>query len=152
MKKNKGISLVELILVVCINSIIMVLIATTFNLWIKEYKCRKSYNVQLTSAYEAIMYIDYYINYKSKGCRVEDNKIICNVDKKIGEEVIYLDKDELKVFYLNEIQKDEGSTSYTSQPLLYGVKNFEAKKLNKVLYIKIVTEGGIEVEKTIGKV
>lgn len=145
MKKSKGITLVEAIVVLFINAMLIMVITTSLHIFKKDYK---NYSAGLISAHEALMFIDYYIKYVGEDFYIDEDKIyILSLE---GEKCDYIAKkdNEIGIFYMN---KDDGmGTAYTYQPILYNVSNFYVFQNKAILNVKIITNDGLEVKKTIG--
>lgn len=146
MKSNKGLTLLELISTIGISSLLMIMMVTFFNVWSVNFKKDINYSKEVTSIYEALMYIDYHVNYKGEGCFIRDNKIIIPSENGALEDYININGNELRVYY-----KNKNTSSYTSQPLLYGTKKFEITQNENVIFIKVTTENGVMAEKCVGK-
>ncbi|MEG1256328.1 prepilin-type N-terminal cleavage/methylation domain-containing protein [Clostridium sp.] len=152
MRKTKGITLVEVIATLSIFSIVISLIITTYSVWMKNYKADMEYSKGIIDINEALMYIDYHVNYNGQGCFERDDKIIIRIrskgykDYEDYEDYISLQGNELMIYYENEDKR-----GYTPRALLYGVKDFSIIENDKVLFIKITNEDGIKGEKSIGK-
>lgn len=146
MKSNKGLTLLELISTIGISSLLMIMMITCFNVW--NVNCKKdiNYSNEVTSIYEALQYIDYHVNYKGEGCFIRDNKLVIPSENGVSEDYIYINGDELRVYY-----KDKNTSSYTSQPLLYGTKKLEITQNGSVVFVKITMENDVMAEKCIGK-
>ncbi len=146
MKSNKGLTLLELISTIGISSLLMIMMVTFFNVWSVNFKKDINYSNEVTSIYEALMYIDYHVNYKGEGCFIRDNKLIIPSENGVSEDYIDINGNELRVYY-----KNKNTSSYTYQPLLYGTKKFEITQNENVIFIKITTENGVMAEKCVGK-
>ncbi len=144
-KKAKGVTLLELIAALSISSLIITVVISSYSLWMKSYKEKIYYSSEVTGIYEALMYVDYHVNYRGEECFLRNGDIIIPTSK--GEDYISLKGDELRVFY-----KNKTSVGHTYQPLLYGVKEFSIVENGKVLFIKIVTNKGVSGERAIGKI
>ena len=107
----------------------------------------KKYNNELTAAYEALMYIDYYINYSSEKYYVKDYRIY--IEGKDGERknYVYASNNEIRIAY-----KNQSGLGYTSQPILYEVKGFNLIQNKNVIFIEIVMLSGNKFEKSVGRI
>jgi len=145
MRKVKGVTILELIAALSISSLIITIIISSYSIWMKSYKERIYYSSEITGIYEALMYIENYVNYRGEGCFLKDGDVI--IPTPAGESYISLDGNELRFFF-----KNKQGVGHTNQPLLYDVKEFEVTQNGKVLFIKIVTDKGISGERAIGKI
>ncbi|MEG0306317.1 MAG: prepilin-type N-terminal cleavage/methylation domain-containing protein [Clostridium sp.] len=146
MRKTNGMTLVEVITTLSIFSIVMSLIITTCSVWMKNYKYDMGYSKGIVEISEALMCIDYHVNYKGTGCYRSGNKLVLTSNNGGSDDYVELDGNKLMIYY-----KNDGS-GYQPQPLLYGVKEFSVKENGKVVFVKIVNEDGIVGEKSIGKI
>lgn len=145
MKKNKGATLVEVMVVLFVNVMLIMLITNTLNMFKKEYS---NYSSALISAHEALMFMDYYMNFVGEEFYIGDGKIYILSSSGKKCDYIALRDEEVGIFYMN---KDEGrGITYTYQPILYNVKQFSIFQNKEVLHITIITKDGLEVKKTIG--
>lgn len=145
MKKVKGVTILELIAALSISSLIITVIISSYSIWMKSYKEREYYSSETTGIYEALMYMENYVNYRGEGCFLKDGDII--IPTSVGESYISLEGNELRFFFKNKL-----GLGHTNQPLLYGVKEFKVRQNGKVLFIKIVTDKGVSGERAIGKI
>jgi competence protein ComGF len=145
MKKVKGVTILELIAALSISSLIITVIISSYSILMKSYKEREYYASEITGIYEALMYMENYVNYRGEGCFLKDGDII--IPTSVGESYISLDGNELRFFFKNKL-----GLGHTNQPLLYGVKEFKVRQNGKVLFIKIVTDKGVSGERAIGKI
>lgn len=145
MRKNKGFTLIEVMVVLFINVMLVMLITTTLPLFKKKYN---NYSPALISSHEALMFIDYYINCVGEEFYVADGKIY--ILSSSGKKCDYIAKrdSEIGIFYMNK-EEEEGVT-YTYQPILYNVNQFIIFQNKEVLHIKIITKDKREVKKTVG--
>ena len=148
MKKRKGLTLIEVLLALMINVAIVMLMCGTYRFWTIIQRDSKSRN--LISAYESLMYMDYYIKTIGEKVEVKDNciDIFSSEDKK---DIILKKDDELRIYYMDSSVDMKGNKTYTYQPILYDVKEFTVSQRNNVLEVKIEMEDGLEVKKTIGE-
>ncbi len=145
MRKAKGVTILELIAALSISSLIITVIISSYSIWMKSYKERVYYSSETTGIYEALMYIENYVNYRGEGCFLKEGDII--IPTSVGESYVSLDGNELRFFF-----KNEHGVGHTNQPLLYDVREFKVRQNGKVLFIKIVTDKGISGERAIGKI
>lgn len=145
MRKAKGVTILELIAALSISSLIIIVIISSYSIWMKSYKENVYYSSEITGIYEALMYIENYVNYRGEGCFFKDGDII--IPTSVGESYVSLDGNELRFFF-----KNKHGVGHTNQPLLYDVREFKVRQNGKVLFIKIVTNKGISGERAIGKI
>lgn len=107
----------------------------------------KKYNNELVAVYEALMYIDYYINYSGEDYYVKDYRLY--IEGKDGERknYIYTSNNEIRIAY-----KNQSGIGYTSQPILYDVEELNLIQNKNVIFIEIVMLSGNKVEKAVGRV
>lgn len=148
MKDFKGITLVETLLVLYINSVIILGSVIVCTLSINAGSAHKN---KMSSVCEALMYIDYYINQCAEEFKVDkENEIELTLDNGKRKDIIKVTGGCLRIYYMNS-PKADGEESYTYQAILYDVQKFFVEKKNNIVCIHIVTDDGIEVKKTIGK-
>lgn len=145
MRKVKGVTILELIAALSISSLIITVIISSYSIWMKSYKENIYYSSEITGIYEALMYIENYVNYRGEGCFLREGDII--IPTTVGESYVSLDENELRFFF-----KNKHGVGHTNQPLLYDVREFKVRQNGKVLFIKIVTDKGISGERAIGKI
>lgn len=106
----------------------------------------KKYNNELIAAYEALMYIDYYINYSGEEYYVKDYRLYIEGKDGKRKNYIYTSNNEIRIAY-----KNQNGIGYTSQPILYGVDEFNLIQNKNVIFIEIVTLSGNTVKKAVGR-
>lgn len=138
----KGRTLLELITALSISVLITMMLVNIYVRSIKNYNETQQYDSEVTSIYEALMYIDHYIN-DSLDYHVGNQKIFVT-DKygKVGN-YIFLNAGNIRVAYKN------GSGAL---PLLYDVSEFNLNQNGKVIFIEIVTKKGNVGKKAVGRI
>lgn len=146
-QKKKGQSLMELMCTLYIFAMATMVVANIFTNTMNHYFSSRKVDHSEIAVHEALMYIDYYVNFSGEAHYIKDGRLY--VDFKEGKltNYIYLKDSNLRVAYVNE-----GGTFYTSQALLYGIKEFNLSENGKVTFVEIVTLAGIKVKKAIGRI
>lgn len=146
-KKNKGRSLIELMSALFIFMIVTILITNIFANTMNYYFGSRKIDNSDIALYEALMYIDYYINFYGENHYIEQHRLYIESQNGERKNYVYLFDSELRMAYKNEV-----GSGYTSQPLLYEVREFNLSKNNRVTFIEIVTMGGLKMKKAIGRI
>lgn len=143
---HHGRTLMEVIITLGISVLITMMIVNIYVTSIKNYNEGQKYDSETIAMYEALIYIDYYVNYDGENYYVQDSKLY--VEGKYGERknYIFLKDNEIRVAY-----KNGSGNGYTSQPLMYEVSEFNLAENENVIFIEIVTIEGNRVKKAIGR-
>lgn len=146
-KKNKGRSIIELMSALLIFMLVTILITNIFANTMNHYFDSREVDNSDIALYEALMYIDYYINFYGENHYIEEERLYIEAKNGERKNYVYLFDSELRMAY-----KNETGSGYTSQPLLYEVKEFNLSKNNRVTFIEIVTIGGSKMKKAMGRI
>lgn len=146
-KKNKGRSLIELMSALFIFMLVTILITNIFANTMNHYFGSRKVDNSDVALYEALMYIDYYINFYGEKHYIEERRLYIEAQNGERKNYIYLFDSELRMAY-----KNETGSGYTSQPLLYEVREFNLSKNNRVTFIEVVTINGLKMKKAIGRI
>lgn len=146
-RKNKGKSLIELMTALFIFVLVTLLITNIYGNTMNHYFVSRKLDNSQISLCEALMYIDYYVNFYGENHYIDKERLY--IEAKDGERTnyFYLFNSELRIDYKN----DRGN-GYTPQPLLYGVEEFNLSENEKVIFVEIVTKGGATMRKAIGRI
>lgn len=144
---NKGTTIIEVIASLGISVLITMMLVNIYVTSMKNYNDSQKYNRETIDMYEGLMYIDYYVNYNGEEYYIEDSKLYVEGKDGIEKNYIFLKDNEIRVAY-----KNNSGNGYTSQPLLYGVSEFNLAENENVIFIEIVTISGNKVKKAIGRI
>ncbi|WP_040194853.1 hypothetical protein [Clostridium culturomicium] len=146
-RKNKGKSLIELMTALFIFVLVTLLINNIYSNTMNHYFVSRKLDNSQISLYEALMHIDYYVNFYGENHYIQDERLYVEAKNGKRQNYFYLFNSELRVAY-----KNESGNGYTSQPLLYGVEKFNLSENEKVIFVEIVTEGGATMRKAMGRI
>lgn len=145
--KHRGRSLIELMLVLFIFILTSGIIVNIYTNTMRNYFASRKVDGSEIALYEALSYMDSHLNFSGERYYIKDSRLYTEFNDGKLKNYFYLSNSDLRVAYSN----DYGS-SYTSQPLLYDVKEFNLSKNNKVIFVEIITLEGIKMKRAIGKI
>lgn len=146
-KKNQGRSLVEVMSALFISTLVTLVIVNMYANTMKYYlRAREIDNTSMTLC-EAVMYIDYYINYVGEKYYIENSRLYIEGNKGERKNYIYLFDSDLRIAY-----KNSSNNGYTSQPILYDVQEFNLSVNKEVIFVEIITKSGEKIKKAIGRI
>lgn len=145
--KKSGKSVLELISALFIFTMVTFIITAMFTNNIGHYLKNRKLDHSQIAIQEALMYIDYYINYYGENYYVEDARLYIEGKDGGRKNYIYLNGDELRVAY-----KNQTGTGYTSQPLLYEVEELKLFQNGRVVFMEISIKGGYKMKKSLGRI
>ncbi len=143
---HHGRTLMEVIVTLWISVLITMMMVNIYANSIKNYNESQKYDSETIAIYEALMYMDYYVNYNGEDYYIEDYKLYVEGKEGKRKNYIFLKDNEIRVAYQNN-----SGNGYTTQPLLYEVSEFNLVENEKVIFIEIVTVAGNRVKKAIGR-
>jgi competence protein ComGF len=150
-KKNKGVTLIEVVVSLNLVIILISLLLSTFKISASTYDYIDRYATTSISIKEALMFIEQEVDRNCDGIKIEKDTIflgkndyLYRIDWGNANKITKIDST-LYFYFKNS------SGGFTPQPLLYNVDFFSLEENNKVFFIKIKTKDGTTCEKAFVK-
>lgn len=139
-KKNKGLTLIELLRSLSLIIMLISVIISTFVSFSKIYKDVSQYSKSNVSTKEALFFIEKEIEEYGSKAVIKDNTLYIYKNAYLKNKVI---KSSNTLYYYYQ----DGNNGYRPQPLLYDVTLFEVKEKENLLYVKLKIKDGKEFER-----
>ncbi|WP_017415697.1 prepilin-type N-terminal cleavage/methylation domain-containing protein [Clostridium tunisiense] len=156
-KKNQGFTLIEVIISLCLITLVGLLLLSTFSVHSNTYNYLSNHIKSDIAIKEALGFIQQDILENSEEVEVKDNEI--HIKKGLSasdtNHKLYF-KTVRKVVFQGSViyvyfKNQNNDFSFTPQPLLYDVETFNVEENFDVIFIKIKTKDGNTGEKVFSR-
>lgn len=156
-KKNQGFTLIEVIISICLITLVVSLLLPTFSVHSNTYNYLSNYVKSDIAIKEALGFIQQEILENSEEIEIKDNEIHIKKGLSASEtnHKLYF-KTVRKVVFQGSViyvyfKNQSNDFSFTPQPLLYEVETFNVEENFGVIFIKIKTKDGNTGEKVFSR-
>lgn len=143
--KKRGVTLLEIVIVLAISSSMLVILDSVFISYLKSFQSNVLFSQGFNYLNEAIALIEKEVNQGAKEVKAEGNIIKITYCDEITVNHIKLINSNLYILYGTQYVNPADSPS--KNLIIDDVKEFEVKKVARILYIKIVWYNGQVIER-----